>query len=149
RPEERGFPRQTPLLAGRVVAEGPYGWHAESGTLTDRLKAGFLLHRWNDTSESYSQRDLYDRAMALRAFLRQGLVPPPRETRELSPDETRGQEVFLSAQAGCSVCHVPSMNYSDRERYALFTQLPIPAGSAEDPEKRYKTPSLRSVVGTP
>jgi hypothetical protein len=30
------------------VAEGPYGWHAESPNITDRLKNGFRLHRWGD-----------------------------------------------------------------------------------------------------
>jgi mono/diheme cytochrome c family protein len=147
-PEHRGYPRQTPLLAGRVVAEGPYGWHAESPNLTHRLTQGFALHRWSDTGEYHVRRDLYDRAMALRAFLRQGLVPPPREQRELSLEEKRGQEVFLSAQAGCAGCHVPATDYSDREAYALFTQLPPSAGFAVDPEKKYKTPSLRSVGET-
>lgn len=41
-----GFPRQTPMLAGRLIAEGPYGWRAESPHLTHRLTNGFRLHRW-------------------------------------------------------------------------------------------------------
>ena len=31
-----GFPRQTPMLAGRVAARGPYGWHGESADLNAR-----------------------------------------------------------------------------------------------------------------
>src|SRR5690606_6966355 len=42
----KGVPRQTPMLAGRVGAEGPYGWLAESKTLPERIGASFGLHRW-------------------------------------------------------------------------------------------------------
>ncbi len=42
----QGYPRRTPMIAGRVRAEGPYGWHGESPTLPDREVAGFALHRW-------------------------------------------------------------------------------------------------------
>lgn len=148
-PEKRGFARQTPMLVGRLVAEGPYGWHAESGVLTKRLIEGFSLHRWSDTFEDHMARDLYDRAMDLRAFLRKGLVPPPKPEAELSAVAKRGRDIFLGGETGCAQCHLPASDYSDRETYALFSQLPPPRGFAEDPEKKYKTPSLRFVGGTP
>jgi len=31
-----GFARQTPMLAGRVAASGPHGWHAESCSAAPR-----------------------------------------------------------------------------------------------------------------
>src|SRR5262249_35332140 len=69
-----GHPRQTPMLAGRVKAVGPYGWHAESATLVDRIKGGFGLHRW--WSSETDKKSLRIRAEPIAAFLREGLVPP-------------------------------------------------------------------------
>ncbi len=148
-PNDPGYARQTPMLAGRVAVEGPYGWHAESPVLTHRLVNGFALHRWTDDGPPHVRKDLFDRAMALRAFLRQGLVPPPHEERELSDQEKRGREVFLGAGTGCSVCHEPATEYTDRRAYPVFDGLPPPRGFVANPEKSYKTPSLRFVGGTP
>jgi len=148
-PEDAGYARQTPMLAGRVAVEGTYGWHAESPVLTHRLVNGFALHRWNDAVTAYVARDLFDRAMALRAFLRQGLVPPPHVEGPLSEQQRVGREVFLSSGTGCSGCHAPATEYTDREPYRLFAGLPPPPGFVADPESRYKTPSLRFVGGTP
>ncbi|MDC3961091.1 hypothetical protein [Polyangium jinanense] len=143
-----GFARQTPMLAGRVVYEGPYGWHAESPHLTHRLTNGFLLHRWGDLPYGHDRKELTERAMALRAFLRLGLVPPPRKTRELSDEEKKGQEVFLRVETKCAGCHVPEMDYSDRAPYPVYSKLPPPESFEADPELGYKTPSLRFVGGT-
>lgn len=146
--EARGFARQTPTLAGRVFAEGPYGWHAESSTLVERIVAGFEIHRWSRSWTPHESGDIHDRAMALRAFLRRGLVPPPRPGRPLTAVEERGKALFESEDTGCSTCHAPRMGYSDREAYALYSALPPPPGFAEDPEKKYKTPSLLFTGGT-
>lgn len=143
-----GFARQTPMLAGRVFAEGPYGWHAESPTLASRLKGGFDLHRWSTAWTPHESGDIQARAMALRAFLRRGLVPPPRPARSLTASEERGKAIFESGRTGCATCHDPGMGYSDREAYELYSSLPPRPGFAEDPEKKYKTPSLFYVGGT-
>ncbi|APR75607.1 Surface antigen [Minicystis rosea] len=72
-----GAPRQTPMLAGRVAANGPYGWHGESRDLVARLQAGFGLHRWGaQTDHGYGEGELLGRAQYLTPFLRHGLVPP-------------------------------------------------------------------------
>ncbi len=143
-----GVARQTPMLAGRVFAEGPYGWHAESPTLVKRLIGGFALHRWHRSWASHQSKDIHDRAMALRAFLRRGLVPPPRPDRALTAVEEHGKAIFESRDTGCVTCHPPAMGYSDRETYALYSSLPPRPGFAEDPEKKYKTPSLLFTGGT-
>ncbi|MDC0748208.1 hypothetical protein [Polyangium mundeleinium] len=143
-----GFARQTPMLAGRVVYEGPYGWHAESPHLTHRLTNGFLLHRWGDLPYGHDRKELTERAMALRAFLRLGLVPPPRKARELSEEEKKGQEMFLRVETKCAGCHVPEMEYSDRAPYPIYSKLAPPEGFAPDQELGFKTPSLRFVGGT-
>jgi len=44
--KSKGLPRQTPMPAARVDAQGPYGWLGESQTLPDRIGASFGLHRW-------------------------------------------------------------------------------------------------------
>ena len=90
------------MLAGRVAAAGPYGWHAESATLEDRIRAGFGLHR--TSSHLTDGATLHRRAGPLAAFLRLGLVAPPREARELTAMEQQGRTVFASAQTKCTRC---------------------------------------------
>jgi cytochrome c peroxidase len=147
-PQRNGFSRQTPMLAGRVAAEGPYGWHAESPHLTHRLKGGFHLHRWGSTPWGHDAKEIHVRAMAIRAFLRQGLVPPPRPDRELTDEEKKGKEIFNRVDTKCAGCHVPEMDYSDRAKYPIYAKLPLLKNFDEDEEKDYKTPSLRFVGGT-
>jgi len=143
-----GYPRQTPMLAGRVAAEGPYGWHAESPYLAHRLTSSMFLHRWGDIPYGHDKKELYDRAMALRAFLRLGLVPPPKRAHELTEEEKKGQEIFLRVDTKCAGCHVPETDYSDRAAYPIYAKLDPPKGYDQDPEPKYKTPSLLFVGGT-
>lgn len=145
-PQEGGFARQTPMLAGRVDANGPYGWHAESETLVDRLKGGFTLHRWS--SWGLSDRELAMRAKPLAAFIRTGLVTPPRQERPLTAQEERGKALFLADSTQCSVCHTPNTGYTDRSATPL-RELPPPSGFDPDPNQAFKVPSLRFVEGTP
>jgi len=140
-----GYARQTPMLAGRVDAAGPYGWHGESATLVDRVKAGFALHRsWPHHTDGKTRSI---RAEPLAAFLREGLVPPPREARPLSEVEERGRAIFESKEAQCAVCHVPATGYTGRSAVPLrgFKAKPM---FQEDPNPAYKVPSLRFVGGT-
>jgi hypothetical protein len=141
-----GVPRQTPMLAGRVAAEGPYGWNAQSEDLVERLREGFGLHRWG--SHFADDAAVRLRARYLAAFLRGGLVPPPRTTRPLNPEEERGQALFVSDAVQCSTCHVPASEYTDRTGYTL-PRAPAPRGFEGDPPGLvFKTPSLRHVGGT-
>jgi DNA-binding beta-propeller fold protein YncE/mono/diheme cytochrome c family protein len=144
-----GYARQTPMLAGRVSAAGPYGWHAESADLTARLIGGFKLHRWGGLSLTYGEAELLGRAQYLAPFLRHGLVPPPRAVHPETPEEARGKEIFKSSAAGCARCHVPEAEYTDRVAYRFSPPAPTPAGFEEEPDERYKTPSLFYVEGTP
>jgi cytochrome c peroxidase len=149
-PEEdrvRGVARRTPMLAGRVMAAGPYGWHGESPDLPARLVAGFGLHRWGGIPK-HEPQNLDARALRLAAFLRRGLAPPPREHRELDAIEQRGREVFTSEVARCSKCHVPETEYTDRLAYPL-AKLPTRAGFDEEAKAEFKTPSLGFVAGHP
>jgi len=141
-----GMARQTPMLAGRVDALGPYGWHAESPELISRIKAGFSLHRWWDhQTDGLTMRR---RAEPLAVFLRKGLVPPPREERPLSAEEERGKQIFMSDKAQCATCHVPKSGFTDRSALPL-RGFKAPRFFDEDPNRNYKVPSLLFVSGTP
>jgi cytochrome c peroxidase len=140
-----GFARQTPMLAARVAAPGPYGWHGESADLVGRLKAGFSLHRW--WSNLVDGKTMRERAEPLAAFVREGLVPPPRREHPLTPEEARGKELFTSTRTRCSTCHVPEKEYTDRSPTEL-RQLRPPINYSPDPDNAFKTPSLLYVSGT-
>lgn len=142
-----GFARQTPMLAGRIGNDGPYGWHAQNKDLVARLKEGFGLHRWSSVYRKGEGEQLA-RIQYIRAYARAGLVNPPKEKRELSEEEKRGQSIFTSDAAQCAKCHVPEPEYTDRMAYPFSPKLAPPAGFEEDPEAKYKTPSLRFVGGT-
>ena len=140
-----GVARQTPMLAGRVTAVGPYGWHAESATLVDRIKSGFQLHRADKLSTDGATMRM--RAEPLAEYLRTGLVPPPREARDLDDEEQRGKALFDSPKTRCVTCHVVKSEFTDR------STTPLPGFRVlkyfeEDPRKDYKVPSLFFVGGT-
>ena len=141
----RGFPRRTPMLAGRVRAAGPYGWHSESKTLVERIVKGFGLHRWGAIPE-HDATALEVRANALMDFLRRGLEPPPHHDAELDADEQRGKQIFLSEATGCTTCHVPNTEYTTRVAFPL-PALATRADFDPEPNTSYKVPSLYFLRG--
>jgi hypothetical protein len=143
-----GHPRQTPMLAGRVNASGPYGWHAQNATLLDRLAEGFSRHRWAGREVSPKSGLTRERATALAPFLRKGLVPPPRIERELTEQEQRGKQVFESPETECIRCHIPGSELTDRVAHA-FDKIEPPPGFEDEADTKFKTPSLLFVGGTP
>lgn len=140
-----GYARQTPMLVGRVKAQGPYGWHGESPDLAARIVAGFGLHRWSSGSDNETMKRAY--AYALAKFLREGLVPPPRAERPLTDEEQRGKAIFMGPVTQCSTCHPPQTDYTDRTAQSLKKLAP-PRGFSEDPNPNYKVPSLLFVGGS-
>ncbi len=141
---ELGLPRQTPMLAGRVSAEMSYGWHGESRTITDRVRDGFGLHRWAGGNELPTM----DRPKAIVAFLREGLVPPARDERPLTDQEQSGRAIFESDATGCTTCHDPKHELTDRTPRTLARELRVD-GFLTEKDKAFKTPSLFYVGGTP
>jgi cytochrome c peroxidase len=143
----KGVPRQTPMLAARVEANGPYGWLGESKTLTDRIGASFGLHRWGGLP-NHAPENVAARAGHLAPFLRKGLVPPALPSREPTEAEQRGKAIFESRETACATCHLPASAHTDRVSYPL-RQLPTRATYDPDPkDSEWKTPSLRFVGGT-
>jgi cytochrome c peroxidase len=143
--KKKGAPRRTPLLAGMLGAAGPYGWHGESPDLGSRLNAGMGLHRWGGMPQNIGGAGL-GRATLIAIFAREGLVPPPRENRELTEQEKHGRDIFNKPDVQCAKCHVPDKNYTDRESYPL-RKLPVVDGFDEESNQEFKTPSLRFVSG--
>jgi cytochrome c peroxidase len=141
---ELGVPRQTPMLAGRVTAIGPYGWHAESKTLEDRIRDGFGIHRWSGGGYLPTM----DRPKAIATFLREGLVAPPHDDGPLTDEEKRGKEVFESDATGCTTCHASAHEFTDRTPRELPRKAEV-YGFFTEKERAFKTPSLLFVGGTP
>lgn len=141
-----GYPRQTPMLAGRVSAKGPYGWHAQNADLVERLKEGFGLHRWSSVYRKGTGEEIA-RIHYIRAFAQRALVTPPHEKRELTAQEKKGEEIFKSERSRCSKCHVPENDYTDRTAYPFSKVAALP-GFEEETKLEFKTPSLRFIVGT-
>lgn len=139
-PEQRYYPRQTPMLAGRVRAKGPYGWHGEAADMVERLRRAFSLHRppWFRSSERYGRPIQID---ALTDYLQSALLPPPVLDRPLTDVEKRGKAIFESDESQCAKCHVPANEFTDRQSYPLKS-LPILPGFNPERNNGFKTPSL-------
>ena len=144
-PQASGHARQTPMLAGRVSAKGPYGWLGESKDLEARLVGGFGLHRWETDDASEGLKIAMARMIA--KFLQQGLVPPPVETHPLTDEERKGKAIFLSPEANCASCHAPDTDYTNRSVAALAL-AGGPPGFVAEKNAAYKTPSLLFIGGT-
>ncbi len=135
--EVRGVPRRTPMLVGRLLPVGPYGWRAESETLEKRIMAGTQLHAGK--SPPYETPEYY--VNALGVFLRKGLIKPPARTAPLTAQEQRGKVVFEDSKTQCSVCHEPTRYFSNYMAMKL-EPLPTLAGFAPETDAMFKTPSL-------
>lgn len=147
-PATDGHPRQTPMLAGRVGAEGPYGWRGEDETLPERIRHGFAIHRWrgSDATAALPMHAIRHTAQAeaIAAFLRTMPTPAP-ERRPLTEPEHRGRRLFVSDETGCANCHAAEDDFSNRRRYSL----PISRselGHEEAPS--FRVPSLQFVGRT-
>jgi len=147
-PDPLGGARQTPMLAGRVTAKGPYGWRGQSDTLPERIAHGFVLHRTQlSKPHDFSTGESAYFTAAVAKFLREGLRPPAKNDRPLMEQEKRGQELFMDANVGCAACHDPKNEYSDG---AVYPKVVRPKkGYRAEPNVNFRTPSLHFVSGTP
>ncbi len=143
------YARQTPMIAARVRADGPYDWHGKAHDLLDRLIDGFHLHRagWDSSDASKSIGQHVAKIDYVADFIRSGLVPPPTLTRELDETEKKGKAIFESEKTKCTTCHVPAQGFTDRKVVPL-PPLPKRPGFDEEEDHAFKTPTLDYVGGT-
>src|SRR5262249_35427561 len=124
-------PRQTPMLAGRLVGTAPYGWSGGKPGLSPYLAQTFRRLGGRGLAP--------DDERALIAYIQ--AIPTPRI---LGPDKgrvARGREIFESAQAGCSGCHATDV-FTDGDRHNVASRARADSFAAFD------TPSLLFVGGT-
>jgi DNA-binding beta-propeller fold protein YncE len=148
-PEDDGRARQTPMLAGRVSAAGPYGWHAQNKDLEGRLLEGFSLHRWTPPYKPPTAYEKAFRLKQLKAYLQTGLRKPPVDKSPLTPEEEKGRAIFEDDKTLCKNCHPPATEFTTRAPTPLTSPLPTRAGFTEDEDQAFKVPSLLFVGGTP
>ena len=147
-PENDGRARQTPMLAGRVASDGPFGWHAQNKNLETRLLDGFALHRWSSRPDPPTAYEKAFRLTQLKAYLRRGLRAPPRDTRPLTPEEEKGRAVFEDDKTLCKSCHPAATEYTTRAPVPLKSPLPTRPGYFADEDQSFRVPSLLFVAGT-
>ena len=143
------YPRQTPMLAGRVRADGPYGWHGENKDLLERLIEGFHLHRggWEMTDAGKDVGQHVAKIDYLADFIRSGLLPPPTLVRDLDDVENKGKTLFESEKTKCTTCHVSDGTLTNRSIVPL-APLAVRAGFDSEENRGFKTPSLTFIGGT-
>jgi mono/diheme cytochrome c family protein len=140
--ENEGRARQTPMLAGRVDADGPYGWRAESKTLEARIIEGTDLHRWRIGTFDEERKKLVAHQIAL--YLRRGLDVPPALGRALTEQEKLGKAIFERRDVGCVMCHGDG---GDGVAHRIFP-WPTQPGFVGEYGDGFKTPNLRFVSHT-
>ncbi len=133
-------PRQTPMLVGRL-ATGPYGWLGKHDKLEENMRE--TMSRLGGTG--LTEKELHQ----LATFVREGLVAPNKAPRPDSATDAeadrlvaRGNELFHSGEVGCSSCHTPGHEMSDRAVHIVGTR------SKSDTTDGYRTPPLVFVGGT-
>lgn len=143
------FARQTPIIAGRTRADGPYAWHGEDADLLARLDSGFQLHRgsWSFSGDVRETGQDVAKVDYLADFLRSGLLPPPTPAGELGEDAKKGQALFESDKIGCASCHLPQRELTDRKTHPLDV-APSRAGFEPERDHAFRTPSLTFLAGS-
>ncbi len=119
-------PLQTPMLAGRLIDEAPYGWLGDSATLEAHIAQARIRLR----ARPLEAAEVHDLAVYITRA--RTLLGP----RARGPLEERGRLIFGSAKVGCAECHHDGGERGDRMRHDVGT-----GGS-------FDTPTLRFAGGT-
>jgi mono/diheme cytochrome c family protein len=126
-------PRQTPMLAGRLVHTAPYGWTGSRDTVTGHM---------HDTMSRLHGKGLPDSDVDAIAAYITTLKTPTVAPHAADADVARGRELFLSEETHCVQCHIPDGTFTDGQRHD------VGSASAVDRARAFDTPSLRFVGGT-
>ncbi len=127
-------PRRTILLAGRVSSTPPYSWSNGEKTLREHLSTTF--DRLDGGGLRSAELD------AIVAYIT--TLAPPNAAVARAPKEAkvaRGEQVFLSKEAKCAECHIPSADFSDGQLHDVKSKAKADRGD------QFNTPSLRGTGG--
>jgi DNA-binding beta-propeller fold protein YncE len=130
-------PRQTIMLAGRVVGSEPYGWFGTNKTLPAHVTR--TLQRLGGTGLATNKADLDALLAYLGALRAPSLVGAPRPAVRAELID-RGRGIFLEPAQGCATCHFGAG--TDKLAHDVKT------GNIDETSLRFDTPSLRYVSGT-
>jgi len=126
-------PRQTPMLAGRLVHTAPYGWTGSRDTVAGHM---------HDTMARLHGKGLPDADVDAIASFITTLKTPKVAPHAADADVARGREVFLSEETHCVQCHIPDGTFTDGQRHD------VGSATAADRARAFDTPSLKFVGGT-
>jgi mono/diheme cytochrome c family protein len=126
-------PRQTPMLAGRLVHTAPYGWTGSRDTIAGHM---------HDTMSRLHGKGLPDADVDAIAAYITTLKTPNVTPHAADAEVTRGREVFLSEETHCVQCHIPDGTFTDGQRHDVGSSSPA------DRARAFDTPSLKFVGGT-
>lgn len=119
--------RQTPMLAGRLEASGPFGWEGDTKTVGDHL---------THTFQRLAGRGLAGKELDALVRYAVAMPAPPRSEPKLDAVASRGRELFESQEVGCAVCHTQGGVGTDGSRHDVGSGAPL------------DTPTLRFIAGT-
>jgi len=126
-----GGPRQTPMLAGRLVDTAPYGW---DGAGSD------VAHHLDHTLARLEGQGLPPRDLDALARYVATLQGPTVKVEGAEEVRRRGSDLFLSS--GCGSCHGAESAWTDGHRHEVGSRV------SGDATGSFDTPSLRFVAGT-
>jgi DNA-binding beta-propeller fold protein YncE/mono/diheme cytochrome c family protein len=127
-------PRQTPTLAGRLVA--PFNWTGTHRTIEGNVAQ--TITRLGGTGLPISDVD------AIAAFVSRVIEAPGTEPPVTAPRPelvAHGRDVFQTA-GNCASCHDPNRNFTDGQPHEMGGLR------ADERERMFDTPSLRYVRAT-
>lgn len=127
-------PRQTPMLAGRLMQTAPYGWMGSTESVEGHLAQTFARLG----GAGLDRREL-DALISFATNLDAPAAINPSSDKVLVD---RGRDVFHSASAGCANCHRESDAFTDRHQYDVKSKVEA------DMSATFDTPSLKFVGGT-
>lgn len=138
-------PRQTPVLAGRLVGTAPYNWLGSKGSLQENMK---------ETMGRLGGRGLKGKDLAdLELYLTKYLDPGPRPALAANALVERGRQLFESDDVGCAHCHAPGTSFTDGKNHDVGTttaeevaRIKIEHGELVPPERPDPTVMVGALV---
>ena len=130
-------PRQTIMLAGRVVGSEPYGWFGANKSLNAHVTR--TMARLGGTGLAKSKADLDALLAYLGALRAPSLADAPRDPARATLI-AKGRDLFLDPSQGCSTCHLGAG--TDKAAHD------VKSGNIDETSLRFDTPSLRFISGT-